>query len=56
MKNPGRVWRDRGFLWREFSADDAATTFCAMLPVAGCVFPECCPADKWHVNVGRVRR
>ncbi len=27
MKNPGRVWRDRGFLWREFSADDAATTF-----------------------------
>ena len=27
MKNPGRIWRDRGFLWREFSADDAATTF-----------------------------
>ncbi len=27
MKNPSRVWRDRGFLWREFSADDAATTF-----------------------------
>ena len=27
MKNPGRVWRDRGFLWREFSADDAATIF-----------------------------
>ena len=27
MKNPGRVWRDRGFLCREFSVDDAATTF-----------------------------
>lgn len=29
MKNPGRVWRDRGFLCREFSVDDAATIFSA---------------------------
>ncbi len=50
MKNPGRVWRVRGFLWREFSADAAATIFLRRVSRRGGVFRSAARGDKWHVR------
>lgn len=57
MKNPGRVWRNRGFLLHEFRDDGAANIFSAL-----CIPSQAPPSwsahrgDKSHINVGRVRR